>query len=114
MWPASPGCGGPRSKQLGRSAGRSVLTGTSSFATRSSCAFAALEFEPDMLDYVGRSDSARKPHQQRLNQPPTANVRDWRTELDPAAEAAFEDAAGDLLATLGYERRSGGGSRCTF
>jgi hypothetical protein len=77
------------------------------------CAFAALEFEPDMLDYVGRSDSARKPHQQRLNQPPTANVRDWRTELDPAAEAAFEDAAGDLLATLGYERRSGGGGSST-
>jgi hypothetical protein len=74
------------------------------------CRFAALEFEPGMLDYVGRSDSARKPHQQRLNQAPTVNVRDWRTELDPAAEAAFEAAAGDLLAALGYETRSGGGS----
>ena len=62
-----------------------------------------------MLDYVGRSDSARKPHQQRLNQPPTAGVRDWRTELDPAAEAAFEDAAGELLAALGYETRSTAG-----
>ena len=70
------------------------------------CAFAGLEFEADMLDYVGRSDSARKPHQQRLNQPPTAGVRDWRTELDPADEAAFEDAAGELLAALGYETRS--------
>jgi hypothetical protein len=73
------------------------------------CAFACLEFEPGMLDYVGRSDSARKPHQQRLNQPPTANVRDWRSELDPAAEAAFEDAAGNLLAALGYETRSASG-----
>jgi hypothetical protein len=72
------------------------------------CAFAGLEFEADMLDYVGRSDSARKPHQQRLNQPPTTGVRDWRTELDPADEAAFEDAAGDLLAALGYETRSAG------
>ena len=70
------------------------------------CAFAGLEFEADMLDYVGRSDSARKPHQQRLNQPPTTGVRDWRTELDPADEAAFEDAAGELLAALGYETRS--------
>jgi len=73
------------------------------------CTFAGLEFEPGMLEYVGRSDSATKPHQQRLNQPPTANVRDWRTELDPAVEAAFEDVAGDLLATLGYETRSAGG-----
>ena len=72
------------------------------------CAFAGLEFEADMLDYVGRSDSARKPHQQRLNQPPTTGVRDWRTELDPADEAAFEDAAGELLAALGYETRSAG------
>jgi hypothetical protein len=70
------------------------------------CAFAGLEFEPGMLDYVGHSDSARKPHQQRLNQPPTAGVRDWRTELDPSDEAAFEDAAGGLLAALGYETRA--------
>ena len=69
------------------------------------CAFAGLEFEAGMLDYVGRSDSARKPHQQRLNQPPTAGVRDWRTELDPADEAAFEEVAGGLLAALGYETR---------
>ena len=69
------------------------------------CAFAGLAFEPGMLDYVGRSDSARKPHQQRLNQPPTAGVRDWRTELDPADEAAFEATAGELLAALGYEVR---------
>jgi hypothetical protein len=72
------------------------------------CAFAGLEFEADMLDYVGRSDSASKPHQQRLNQPPTTGVRDWRSELDPADEAAFEDAAGELLAALGYETRSAG------
>jgi len=69
------------------------------------CAFAGLEFETGMLDYVGHSDSARKPHQQRLNQPPTAGVRDWRTELDPADEAAFEATAGELLAALGYEVR---------
>jgi hypothetical protein len=70
------------------------------------CAFAGLEFEAGMLDYVGRSHSARKPHQQRLNQPPTAGVRDWRTELGPGDEAAFEATAGGLLAALGYEVRS--------
>jgi len=72
------------------------------------CTFAGLQFEADMLDYVGRSDSARKPHQQRLNQPPTTGVRDWRTELDPAGAAAFEDAAGDVLRALGYETWSSG------
>lgn len=73
------------------------------------CAFAGLEFESQMLDYVGRSDSARKPHQQRLNQAPTAGVRDWRTELDPAGEAAFEAVAGELLTALGYETLGTGG-----
>ena len=67
------------------------------------CAFAGLEYQEDMLEYVGRSESALKLHQQRLNQPPTPGVRDWRTELASADEAAFEAVAGDLLAVLGYE-----------
>jgi len=73
------------------------------FALRRVCAFAGLEYQEDMLEYVGRSESASKPHQQRLNQPPTPGVRDWRTELAPADEAAFEAVAGDLLGALGYE-----------
>lgn len=72
------------------------------------CAFAGIEYEQGMLEYVGRSESARKPHQQRLNQPPTQGVRDWRSELAPADEAAFEGTAGDLLAALGYETRLSG------
>jgi len=38
------------------------------------CTFAGLQFEADMLDYVGRSDSARKPHQQRSQQWPFRQV----------------------------------------
>jgi hypothetical protein len=56
-----------------------------------------------MLDYVGRSDSASKPHQQRLNQAPTPNVRDWRVEMGAGDRRAFDAIAGDVLAALGYE-----------
>ena len=56
-----------------------------------------------MLGYVGQTDSARKRHQQRLNEPPRAGVRDWRTEMSASDRAAFEEVAGELLAELGYE-----------
>jgi hypothetical protein len=67
------------------------------------CAFAGLAYDDAMLDYVGRTESARKPHQQRLNQPPTPGVRDWRTALAPGEAERFEAVAGDVLAALGYE-----------
>jgi hypothetical protein len=69
---------------------------------RAICAFAELPFEPSMLDYAGAVDVSAKPHQQRLLQPPTTGVRDWRSELDPADARAFEAIAGPLLAELGY------------
>jgi hypothetical protein len=67
------------------------------------CAFAGLEYEPAMLDYAGNVDVSAKPHQQRLMQPPTTGVRDWRTQMSPADVAAFERVAGDLLREVGYE-----------
>jgi len=70
---------------------------------RSVCAFAGLEFDAAMLEYVGRTDSARKAHQQRLNEPPRQGVRNWRTEMSPHDRRAFEDVAGALLDALGYE-----------
>jgi Sulfotransferase family len=70
---------------------------------RTICAFAALEYEPGMADYAGNVDVSQKPHQQRLMQPPTTGVRDWRTQLAAAEAAAFEEVAGDLLHELGYE-----------
>jgi hypothetical protein len=70
---------------------------------RAICAFAELPFEPAMLDYAGQVDVSAKPHQQRLLQPPTAGVRDWRSELTEKGARAFERVAGGLLAELGYE-----------
>ena len=70
---------------------------------RQICQFAGLEYEPAMADYVGNVDVSTKPHQQRLEQPPTKGVRDWRTQMPPDDVAAFERVAGDLLRELGYE-----------
>ena len=78
---------------------------------RRACAFAGLEFDAAMLDYVGRTDSARKEHQQRLNEPPRRGVRDWRAEMAPSDRRAFEDVAGALLDALGYEVERKGSAR---
>ena len=68
------------------------------------CEFAGLGFELAMADYAGNVDVSGKPHQQRLLQPPTSGLRDWRTQMRPVDVAAFERVAGDLLGELGYER----------
>lgn len=72
------------------------------------CDFAGVPFEPAMVDYVGRTEVARKRHQQRLAQPPTVGVRDWRDDMSEEDVLGFEGIAGDLLTELGYERRSPG------
>jgi len=77
-------------------------------AMRSVSAFAGLEFDPAMLAYPGTLDLAAKPHQARLAQPPTAGVRNWRTEMAAADVAAFEAIAGDTLAECGYETAGAG------
>ena len=81
---------------------------------RAVCAFAGLEYDPAMLDYVGQTDSARKAHQQRLNEPPRQNVREWRTEMSESDRHAFEEVAGALLAELGYEVEIRGTARGTL
>jgi hypothetical protein len=75
------------------------------------CDFAALEYEERMLGYVGQTDSARKEHQQRLNEPPRAGVRNWRTEMSEHDREAFEAIAGALLGELGYEVSARGHDR---
>jgi hypothetical protein len=67
------------------------------------CEFAALPYEAQMSDYAGSVDVSAKPHQQRLTQPPTEGVRNWRDQMTPDDVAEFERVAGDLLADLGYE-----------
>ena len=82
-------------------------------AVRAICSFAALPFEPAMLEYAGAVDVSAKPHQQRLLAPPTTGVRSWREDLSEKDVARFEAVAGELLAELGYEVTSGatGGAR---
>jgi hypothetical protein len=65
--------------------------------------FAGLEYEPGMADYAGKVDVSDKPHQQSLNRPPTAGLRDWRLQMAPEDVGAFARVAGDLLWELGYE-----------
>ena len=48
---------------------------------RAICTFAAVPFEPAMLDYTGSVDVSAKPHQQRLLTPPTTGVRSWREDM---------------------------------
>jgi hypothetical protein len=70
---------------------------------RAICRFGDLPYESAMLEYPGAVDVSSKPHQRRLRQPPTAGVRDWRSEMSVGDVEAFEAIAGDLLAELGYE-----------
>ena len=70
---------------------------------RAVCEFATLRYDDAMLGYVGETESARKAHQQRLNEAPRVGVRDWRSEMSEADRRAFESIAGDLLAELGYD-----------
>ena len=80
-----------------------ALVADAAAALRRVCDFAALDYDEEMLGYVGQTESARKEHQQRLNEPPRVGVRDWRTEMAAGDRAAFERVAGDLLAELGYD-----------
>jgi hypothetical protein len=79
------------------------LVGDVEGVLRRICDFAGLGYEATMVDYAGNVDVSAKPHQQRLRQPPTQGVRDWRTQMSPTDVAAFEHVGGDLLRKLGYQ-----------
>jgi Sulfotransferase family len=87
------------------------LVAGSSDVMRSVCDFAGLPFEPQMLEFAGAVDVSAKPHHQRLLQPPTRGVRDWRSQMGPEDVRAFEAIAGDLLGELGYELAGSAPSR---
>ena len=66
-------------------------------------AFAGLDYDPVMLRYhkaEGAADVGR--YHAAVSQPPTPNLRDWRSELSPQQVRRFSALAGDLLAELGY------------
>ena len=104
-----------RARGLGRRVGASryhevryeELVADTEGVVRSICAFADLPFEPAMLEFAGNVDVSAKPHHQRLLQPPTRGVREWREQMSEGDVRAFEAVAGDLLSELGYEVRSG-------
>jgi hypothetical protein len=78
-------------------------------ALRDLCPFIGLEYSDEMLRYHERAhellDGLRATrHVQGVRRPPTAGVRDWRTELDSHHVQLFEALAGDTLDRLGYER----------
>jgi hypothetical protein len=87
------------------------LVADSEAVVRSICEFADLPFEPEMLEFAGAIDVSAKPHHQRLLQPPTRGVRDWRIQMSAEDVAAFEAVAGDLLGELGYELRGAAPAR---
>jgi hypothetical protein len=100
-----------RARELGQRLGPSryrevryeELVAATEEVVRSICDFAGLPFEPRMLEFAGAVDVSEKPHHQRLLQPPTRGVRDWRAQMSREDVLAFEAVAGDLLAELGYE-----------
>lgn len=100
-----------RARELGRRLGRSryfeiryeELVADTAGVVRSVCDFADLPFESAMLEYADAVDVSAKPHHQRLLQPPTRGVRDWRTQMSRDDTLAFAAIAGDLLGELGYE-----------
>ena len=80
-------------------------------ALESICRIADLPFVEGMLEYHRdgserlASPEAHKAYHASASKPPTAGLRDWRSQMEPEASMAFESVAGDLLEELGYPRR---------
>jgi hypothetical protein len=75
---------------------------------RAICEVLDLRWDPAMLEYHRGVDEAlpddRRSQHRHEDRPPTAGLRDWRTEMSADDVAAFEAVAGDLLDELGYGR----------
>jgi hypothetical protein len=67
------------------------------------CEHASLPWEPEMLDHTRISDAANMPEHRNLAQPPTPGLRDWRSQMGREDALAFEQVAGDILRSSGYE-----------
>jgi Sulfotransferase family len=67
------------------------------------CEHASLSWEPAMLDYAGTSDVASMPEHKNLAQPPTPGLRDWRSQMSHEDALVFEQVAGDVLRSGGYD-----------
>ncbi len=67
------------------------------------CEHASLRWEPGMLDHTRISDAANMPEHRNLAQPPTPGLRDWRSQMSREDALSFEEVAGDVLRSAGYE-----------
>jgi hypothetical protein len=67
------------------------------------CEHGSLPWEPEMLDHTRVSDAANMPEHRNLAQPPTPGLRDWRSQMSRDDALAFEQVAGDVLGSAGYE-----------
>jgi Sulfotransferase family len=67
------------------------------------CEHGSLPWEADMLDHTRISDAANMPEHRNLAQPPTPGLRDWRSQMSREDALAFEQVAGDVLRSAGYE-----------
>ncbi|HVS10835.1 MAG TPA: sulfotransferase [Planctomycetota bacterium] len=69
------------------------------------CAFLELPFDPAMMTFhQGRTRAEEGLSAKKAWLPPTAGLRDWRTQMSAEAVERFESVAGDLLEELGYAR----------
>jgi hypothetical protein len=106
-----------RSVRLGREAGAALgptryqevryedLVEDPARECRALCAFLGLPYDEAMLRYhEGRQRSERGLSAKSAWIPPTAGLRDWRTQMAAQDVERFEAAAGDLLDELGYPR----------
>jgi hypothetical protein len=104
-------------RRLGRSAGGRYLelryedlVAEPERELRRVCEHASLVWEPGMLDHTRVSDAANMPEHRNLAQPPTPGLRDWRSQMSREDALAFEQVAGDVLRSSGYELLEPGGS----
>lgn len=69
------------------------------------CAFLDLPFDPSMLSFhEGKTRTEEGLSAKKAWLPPTAGLRDWRSQMPQDAVERFEAVAGDLLEELGYPR----------
>ncbi|HJQ75343.1 MAG TPA: sulfotransferase [Gaiellaceae bacterium] len=67
------------------------------------CKHASLSWEPAMLDHSDVGEIAQMPEHRNIAKPPTAGLRDWRSQMSRDDALAFEQVAGDILQSAGYE-----------
>ena len=74
------------------------------------CEHASLAWEPAMLEHADVPEVSSMPEHRNIAQPPTPGLRDWRSQMSREDALAFEQVAGDVLHSSGYELLEPGGS----